>query len=412
MQGLECTDVDLETGYKMITLRVKGFGSEFWEKCIIFICVFYTFFMSLCNRLPSGTIVALVLTILAVCGYAFTNHKKLYRRDFLVFVGIFLICLFNCLLFNVEFSEYVRTFLFCFIPMILVGGIIDIRKNYKYIYVVSCIYITFLLIYMVTGYARSSTVYSDYIDYLGFAYYAIPALLFIINYYFETRSKLAIVFAALGILYLAVCGTRGPVLCTFVYLIYCVIRDWKQGNIKRKLFILIILIGGFVVLMNMRSIALYLYPIFQRNGFSTRFFLFFLKKLDVTDLTGRDTLRDTVLHNINQHFVLGSGIMGDRALFGGGDQGYSHNLILEVLYNFGVPLGVVLLALLFGLVAVSFVKTKSKIYREFIAIYTVAAIVKLLFSASFMQESTLFLLIGLCFAGLRANEDNETVESL
>ena len=92
-------------------------------------------------------------------------------------------------------------------------------------------------------------------------------------------------------------------------------------------------------------------------------------------------------------------------MFGGGEKGYSHNLVLEVLNSFGVPLGLVLLSLLLGLIAVSFVKTKSKIYREFIAIYTDAAIVKLLFSASFMQESTLFLLIGICLAGLRANAD-------
>ena len=388
-----------------MTLQIKDFGAGFWEKCLIFICIFYTFFMSLCNRLPNGTSVALVLSIFVVSGYALTNRIKLYKRDFFVFIGVFLICLFNCLLFNVEFSEYVRTFLFCFIPMILVGGIIDIRKNYKFIYVVSCIYIVFLLIYMVTGYAKSSTVYSDYIDYLGFAYYAIPALLFIIYYYFETRSKIAIVFMALGMLYLAICGTRGPVLCVFVYLVYCVIRDWNQGSKKRKLFILCILIVSFIVLMNMRSIALYLYPIFQRNGFSTRFFLFFLNKLNIADLTGRDVIRDTVVQSINEHFILGSGIMGDRVLFGVGDQGYSHNLILEVLNNFGVPLGLIFLTLLFGLVIVSFAKTKSKTYREFIAIYTVAAIVKLLLSASFMQESTLFLLIGICFAGLRASKD-------
>ena len=388
-----------------MTLHIKTLGPGFWEKCLIFVSIFYSFFMSLCNRFPNGAMVAIVLSIIVVMGYSLTNHMRLYRRDFIVFLSVLLLCVLNCLLFNVVFSEYVQTFLFCFIPMIIVGGIINIRKNYKYIYNVSCIYIVFLLIYMVTVYVRNSTVYSDYIDYLGFAYYSIPALLFIINYYFEKRSKIALVFIGAGFLYLAICGTRGPVLCTFVFLVYCVLKDWKQGDMKRKLVILIILIGCFAILMNMRNIALYLYPIFQRNGFSTRFFLFFLNKLDITDLTGRDYIRDTVLQNINQHLVLGAGIMGDRELFGSSNQGYSHNLILEVLNSFGVPLGFLLLVLLFGLIVVAFIKTKSKIYREFIAVYTVASIVKLMFSASFVQESTLFILIGICLAGLRAGED-------
>lgn len=389
----------------MMTLRINKCGSGLWEKCLIFLCMFYTFFVSASNRLPSGTKVALVLSILVLSGYSFTKNKRLYRRDFIVFMGIFLICLLNCLIFNVEFSEYVRAFLFCFIPMILVGGIIDIKSNYKFIYAVSCVYLAFLSFYMVMGYARSSTVYSDYIDYLGFAYYAIPSLLIIINYYFTTRSKLAIIFMILGVFYLVICGTRGPVLCTFVFLLYCVVREWKKWKIKRKVFILVLFFGGIILLMNMRSVALIFYPIFQKNGFSTRFFLFFLNKLDITDLTGRGALRNTVVQSIKQHFLFGSGIMGDRVLFGGGEKGYSHNLVLEVLNSFGVPLGLVLLSLLLGLIAVSFVKTKSKIYREFIAIYTDAAIVKLLFSASFMQESTLFLLIGICLAGLRANAD-------
>ena len=393
-----------------MTLHIVILNGGFWEKCLIFISIFYTFYISLCNRLPNGTTVAIILGVLIIVGYVLTNKVRLYSRDFFVFFGVFMLCLLNGLFFNVEFTEYVRTFLFCFIPMIIIGGIVDVRKNYKYIYQVSCIYIGFLLVYMVTGYTKISTVYTDNIDYLGFAYYAIPALLFIINYFFETKSKISMAFVALGILYLAICGTRGPVLCTFIYLFYCVMRDWKRGSVKRKLIILLLILIGFIILLNMRSIALYLYPIFKRNGFSTRFFLFFLKDLDITDLTGRDSMRKTVLENINSNFLLGSGIMGDRVLFGGGDQGYSHNLILEVLNSFGVPLGVLLLCSLFLLIIISYVKTKSRIYKEFIIIYTVAAIVKLLFSASFMQESSLFILIGICFAGLRANEDDILIE--
>ena len=195
-----------------MTLHIRKPDHEIWEKCIIFISVFYTFFISICNRLPNGTTIAFVTSIVIVVGYILTNRLRLYRIDVFTFSGLFLICLFNCLFFNVGFSSYVCTFLFCFIPMILVGGMVDFRKNYKFIYEISCIYITFLLAYMLTTYTRKSTVYSDYIDFLGFAYYAIPALLFIINYYFETRSKVSLVFIVFGFLYLAICGTRGPVL--------------------------------------------------------------------------------------------------------------------------------------------------------------------------------------------------------
>lgn len=378
--------------------------SEFIMKCFIFITVFYSFFTSLCNRWSGGSVVSIVLAGIVILGLYFTHQIPIYKKDIAVCLGFLCLCILNCLLFQVDFDTYVNTFLFCCIPMIVAGGIIDFKKYHSFIYWMATAYIGFLFLYMVLSYTRISTVSSDYIDYLGFAYYAIPSLLIIIYKLFETRSKVALMFTGIGCMYLLICGTRGPMLCVFTYIVYCMLKDLNRGNLRRKVIVLSIIVVSFLVFINLKSIAEYLYPIFKRNGYSTRFLLFFMREMNIGDLTGRDTISKTVINSINEKFVVGNGLMGDRKLFGN-EKLYSHNFVLEVFNSFGVPIGSVLLLGLFTLIGVALKKTKSSIYRNYIVIYVVASVEKLLISSTFMQETTLFLLIGICFAALRAPSD-------
>ncbi len=377
-------------------------------KLLVFITVFNTFFVSLGNKLPYGEKITPLVTAVTILWTLFTVRKRLPLLHILIYGVLALISAFNCLFFNVELSTYVMTYLFCYLPMIIAGGVIDFEENKQYIFRVSCVYLAFLFVYMVFGYSKISTVYSDFIDYMGFAYYALPSLLFVIYHFFEKRDKLSLFFCILGAIYLGICGTRGPILCTGIYLLYCVYCDLRDGSIKRKILIFAAVISGLAVFLNMSQIALLLYPYFQKNGFSTRFLLYFLRKNNkILSLEGRETIKWIVTENINSHFLTGTGLMSDRELFGGSEKLYSHNIFLELVNSFGVPLGFILSGALVLLLVMAFIKATSNTIRNYIMIYFCAAIVKLVVSSSFMQESSVFILIGICIGVLRKKRETD-----
>lgn len=393
-----------------MVIKINSDKSNISMKLFIFITVFNSFFVSLCNRLPYSGIVITVSSILIILWTLFDIRAKLPAIHVFVFVALALISFINCLIFDVELSAYVMVYLFCYLPMIIAGGIIDFEENKRYLYQVSCVYLIILFIYMIFNYSKVSTVYSDFIDYMGFAYYALPALLIIMYHFFETRDKISMILCIVGAVYLIVCGTRGPILCAGVYLLYCVYNDLKGRDFKRKILFFSVVILGLIVFLNIQSIAQYLYPIFQRNGFSTRFLLYFIRNNNnFLNLEGRDTIQDIVTDNINSHFLTGSGLMSDRTLFGGNEMGYSHNIFLELFNSFGVPFGLLLSVVLMLLILMAYRRASSNTYKNYIMIYFCAALVKLFVSSSFMQESTIFILIGICLFAVQTKTNREVL---
>lgn len=380
--------------------------SKIFMKLFIFITVFYTFYISAFNALGILGIPAVGTAIMIILGTIFTNKIRLSRANIIAFLSVFLLFILNALLFGVVFTDYLNTFFFCFIPMILAGGIIDFEKYHGYMYRVSCFYILVLLIYVIWHYVGTlhlST--TDNVDIMGFAYYAIPSMMIIIYNYFREKKTLNLLFLILGAVYLLICGTRGPILCVLVFGMFCLAMDLKNGDARKKLWILALCIFAFLFLMNLRSIAASLYPIFQKYGFSTRFFAWIINEDSLVGLSGRDSVYGTVLRHISEHPILGGGLMEEWIAL----RGYAHNIVLELFNAFGIPVGIIIIATLLFLVVFAFVKTKSVTYKYYIAAFACVPFVKLMVSSSFLQESSLYILIGMCFSALRYKNSGRIV---
>ena len=376
--------------------------AELSLKPFIFLTFFYTFYLSICNKIsfiPFLSVIMAIAILIILCKSIQISMRKI---EIFTFICLFLLSLCNIVLFGTEVNTYILVYLFCLLPMMFAGIIVDLEKYHSFIYKISVVYVIFLLAYLSMVYLRSSTVHTDFADFMGFAYYVVPALLIITYNYFKDRKIFDLIMMGIGGVYLIICGTRGPLLCVIVFGAFCVFMDIKaHGNSKRKLAIIGILLTAAFAALNLRSISLFLYPIFQRYGFSTRFFQIIISGNSFTVDTGRNDIYSVVMENIGSHPITGTGLFSDRMLFGGDNTAYSHNFILEIINSFGIPVGCLLLFLLFALIIYSFSHTKSSTYQYYIAIYVSAAIVKLTFSSSFMQESTFFILIGICFAALR-----------
>ena len=378
-----------------LTFNISSLSYDIWEKALIFIIFFSSFYISITRMLHLPAFVnTILIAVILIGAYAF-NHAKLCVKGVFTYVVLFFLCLFNMLIFNVTPDEYIITFFVSVLTGLILSSSINLEDNQQFICNVSCVYLVVLFIYMVTSYSRSVNYYSDTIDFMGFAYYGTPSILVVAYNYLKKRKIVYLAISVLGIMYLLICGTRGPFLCCFAFALFCTWHELKGHSLKNKLLIFGLIIALAILVMNLDSICEYLYPIFQRKGFSTRWMLYFMDRGDLIGLSGRDNIYEIIIKNINRSPIFGHGLLSDRSILGGL---YTHNLILEVLYIFGVPIGGLLLMTLLGLVIYSYLNTKSEDYRYYIAIYVCASIVKLMVSSSFLQEQSLFILIGICFA--------------
>jgi O-antigen ligase len=101
------------------------------------------------------------------------------------------------------------------------------------------------------------------------------------------------------------------------------------------------------------------------------------------------------MENIDAHPVIGSGLMSDRIVL---DGVYTHNLFLEIINAFGLPLGVFLIIALGFLLIRGFLGTRSIAYKNYICIFFAASVIRLLFSYSFMEDIHFYMMLGVCFS--------------
>ena len=110
-------------------------------------------------------------------------------------------------------------------------------------------------------------------------------------------------------------------------------------------------------------------------------------------MSHRDEIYDVCISTIQEYPILGIGLYGDRLLFHGST---SHNVVLEILLNFGVFIGGgIIIALL-----VYFFKTfisASRDRRVYFMRYFCAVIIPLMVSGSYLKDYNLGLFLGICY---------------
>ena len=391
-----------------ITFSINKIFKDLWIKAFIFVILFNSFYVSICNKIGLSAFMNSAFIAIIIFGAYVSGQIKLYLKDVLAYIGIVILFLFNIVMFNVRIDDYIISFFVSILVMMVLSGSIDFERFQTYICNTSCIYIVILFMYIIISYSRSVTIYSgsDRIDLMGFAYYIIPSIMIVVYNYLRHRRLIYLTVALIGALYLLICGTRGPILCFAVFAMFCIWHELRYGSMKSKKMILygILFLAFFLIILPIMCV--YLYPIFQKNGFSTRWMLYFMDGADIFDLSGREGLYLDIVKSIMARPIFGHGLLEDRSINGGL---YSHNLILEVVNAFGMLIGSVLLLALFALVSYSYSIVKSDVYKYYIAIYVCASIIKLMFSSSFLHELSLYILIGICFAAIRNRGNNTSV---
>lgn len=179
---------------------------------------------------------------------------------------------------------------------------------------------------------------------MSFGYYCAFASTLLYIFWIDSKRKIyiftSIIFAALAVSF----GSRGVIITYALFIVSLLWTSLRSVKISRRLFfILLIGIFAFFIVNFYSEIVLGIQYLFKSMGISNSRTISILASSDIFDSNGRDDLWSLGTSLIKDKFPLGYGFFGERTIIGNIVRwGYVHNVILELVIEFGI-IGVVIL---------------------------------------------------------------------
>ena len=219
-------------------------------------------------------------------------------------------------------------------------------------------------------------------------YMLLPSIIFVDRFIEDLKLKHLSLFI-LSISIIILIGARGPLICIAVFYILKLIKNRKtQSN---YFFHSLVIIIGSTILVNMNHISLLLYNKFLSYGIYSRT-LYLLSRGGVY-LSGRESIFETALNTIYENPIVGVGFFGDRSIMGGI---YVHNIILEILLNFGVIFGGIIIIILSFTIIHKLIVRKHQEYN-ILVIWISLGLVSFLYSGSYLTDYSFWIFMGVLF---------------
>lgn len=207
------------------------------------------------------------------------------------------------------------------------------------------------------------------------------AMLLPIMYFWFTRSIWLRVLSLVLAVVVFFIGSRGPFLVFGIYVLFDYLKESKP---------VYFVIGGILALfifLNLEGILLYLENIF---GFESRTTSLLLSGELVSHTSGREEIYKVAEKMIIQSPILGYGIYGARPALGGV---FPHNIALEIWLDFGVFLGTLFILALLICTFRAYFKSDPE-NRRFFSMITIASVVPLFVSGSYIMDYNFFFFLG------------------
>lgn len=176
-------------------------------------------------------------------------------------------------------------------------------------------------------------------------------------------------------------GSRGPFIVLMLYVAWLFFQNF---TVKKLIFLILILTLVGLIYINIDWIFSVLsdYSVRSRT-------LFKLIGGEISDTSGREDIYQLGINKILESPIVGYGLYGDRMFY----ESYVHNIILEILIDFGIPLGCVVLLFL----AVQFIYKLYVLKGKDLNFYVLVAlsILQLMVSGSYLISFIFFFFLGL-----------------
>ena len=236
-------------------------------------------------------------------------------------------------------------------------------------------------------------------EYMDFSYNMLLSVLFLSVYFFEKKKPLCLIAAIIGIGLVFFAGARGPLMCYCIGLAaYLLMRDIPRS--KKIIWIVVLVVLSTIVMLLWQQLLTLLLNFTEWIGIKSRS----IEMLINGEFSGDSGRREIQKEIISSFSLFGSGLFGDRVA---GSGHYAHNLLLELISQWGVLLGLAFIAVL-AILFYHGIRTKNYSMRLIILILLASSPLKLMLSGSYLvYNSSFFLLIGACVNTL----DSEPAES-
>ena len=326
--------------------------------------------------------------------------KILKIRDVLFVLCCIFFYVLNFLIFP-ENEPYLSARFFSFsilvLPYFFVGVALDLKKYLNVFYFISVLSIGICAFYQLI-YAQSSsyTGEASVSDYnMSLAYGILPHVLMSSWIALRDLKIWKILVMLLGVFLLLALGTRGPVLCSVLFIVVYVLL-FKPSKHKAFKNIIVISVGVYI-LRFLNQFMFLMQGVVMQAGLSTRIFdKYFEGELETSE--GREFITSKLLEELKtENPLCGFGILGSYNYV----DNYPHNIFVDFVFSFGWLVGTILLMSILILIIWALRYVKSQDDRVFLIILICAGIVHLCMSGTYLDSTMFFMLLGFCIRSIR-----------
>lgn len=380
-------------------LYIKKYNAYAFLLCA-FICrqSLLTYFSAFLNKIPffsffSHYFIPSFIVILMIVSFKPNVTRFMRFSDCLVpmFIIIDIVAMYlfspqNVQYYLFNFDTYV---LYC-VPAFFVGLFaVDYNEDtFTLITKVSCVAVLASYVLLVYYSYKNISLSGD--D-MGMSYAVVLSTLFIISYYFYTHRTIYLVFAILGLVYALILGTRGPLVILVTYIIACYLLN-SLDNMKVVILTLLwgVVIIAFIKSTHFTQLLDSINSTILRAGYSTRIIDSFMSG-NLFSSNSRDAIYITLYEKLSQRPLSGYGLFGEWQFVNWN----AHNLYLEVVFEYGWPIGILLIVFYLKTVLSAFFVEKDKTKRYFMMVFIFFVLIQGLRGYSHLRPE-LFLLLGYC----------------
>lgn len=200
---------------------------------------------------------------------------------------------------------------------------------------------------------------------VSFGYEVLPFALVFLYGALKHRKPVDILGTVISIAMILAGGSRGPIFCIALFLVLYVMVELKETRHK-GLIITGIASAGAIVFLLYEKILLFVAELVSKFGLSSRF-ITSLVEGEIADDNGRQGIWEAAINMIAEN-PFGYGAYGTRhVIYYKIVAGYPHNIILEILVEFGVIIGGLLICVfIWNILRILFTKSRNNWIQAFL----------------------------------------------
>jgi len=235
----------------------------------------------------------------------------------------------------------------------------------------------------------------------------VPIVIITYKVLFIRFKLIDIILIIVAIAAILTVGSRGPLLSYMIYIMLLILSYILKKKTKIKDLAILFIAQVVLVILTLNINELFnlldkLDKLFLKYGIQSRT-LYLIMSDNIDFSTGRSDIFSNTISYITQRPILGYGIAGDRVFLNGT---YPHNILLEILAQFGVAFGGLIIAIFafYWISALCF--NKSKVEQHLAIIFAGIGLISLFYSGSFLTSSNYWLFMAICISSVNFRKKN------